>query len=355
MKKTPLFLLLTSLLIGSAAMAQFNLPPKKAAADTGRNKTTNPATTAPPTITNKVTGLPPAGTGNANAANAQPTKTIDTTMVGGFMGEPLPRSLRSGTAVERTITREKKPLPYEHLREDDWHYSEMIWSEIDAREKMNQAFMYPGKDDNGVDQRFFSILLSAIKNDSVVAFSAEGGDDQFRTPLAYADISKMLKGSLDTQLVPNPNNPNIFDTAVIYDTKFAPNPDSIYTFRLKQQWIFDKEASRMFCRTIGIAPVAKIVLNGKSVSKTLFWVYYPDIRQTLTKFLVYNPKSFASRMTWEDLFENRYYSSYIIKTSNNNPNDKFLSGMIKDPLFRLLEGDNIKERLFNYEQDLWQY
>ncbi|MEY3508163.1 MAG: Gliding motility associated protein GldN, partial [Bacteroidota bacterium] len=25
------------------------------------------------------------------------------------------------------------------------------------------------------------------------------------------------------------------------------------------------------------------------------------------------------------------------------------------PLFRLLEGENIKERIFNYEQDLWSY
>ncbi|GAC1438107.1 MAG: hypothetical protein NVSMB63_01140 [Sediminibacterium sp.] len=189
----------------------------------------------------------------------------------------------------------------------------------------------------------------------MVAFSADGGDDRFTKPLKYDDIAKMLKGNLDTQMVQNANNPNVFDTTIIYDTKFAPTPDSIYTFRLREQWIFDKEASRMFCRIIGIAPVAKIVVNGKSTPKTLFWVYYPDLRKTLTKYIVYNPKSFASRMTWEDLFESRYFSSYIVKTSNSNPTDKFLSSLIKDPLFRLLEGENIKERLFNYEQDLWSY
>ena len=97
------------------------------------------------------------------------------------------------------------------------------------------------------------------------------------------------------------------------------------------------------------------MVNNKPTSKTLFWIHYPDLRQTLTKYLVYNPKNFASRMTWEDLFESRFFSSYVIKTSNNNPTDKFLSGLIRDPLFRLLEGDKIKERLFNYEQDLWSY
>ena len=346
MKKTFLLCLTVSLLAGTTAMAQFNLTrnrPKNAAdsAAAAKRDTTKPATT---TNANK-----PA----VDPASIKPSKTVDTTIVGGF-GEVVPRSLRNETAADRSQTREKRPLEYEHLREDDWLFSEFIWREIDAREKVNQPFMYPGKDDLG-DQRFFSILLSAIKNDSVVPFSAEGGDDRFTKPMSYDDVTKMLKGRLDTQLVQNADNPNVVDTAIIYDTKFAPNPDSIYTFRLKEQWIFDKEASRMFVRIIGIAPVAKLVINGKSTPRTLFWIYYPDLRKTLTKYNVYNTKNYAGRMTWEELFESRFFGSYIVKTSSNNPSDRFLSALIRDPLFRLLEGENIKERLFNYEQDLWQY
>jgi len=111
----------------------------------------------------------------------------------------------------------------------------------------------------------------------------------------------------------------------------------------------------LFTRIIGIAPIAKQVIGGKSQPRILFWIYYPDLRKTLSKTDVYNPKNFSSRMTWEEVFEYRYFSSYIIKTSANNPGDKFLNAMIKDPLFRLLEGENIKQRIFNYEQDLWQY
>jgi hypothetical protein len=97
------------------------------------------------------------------------------------------------------------------------------------------------------------------------------------------------------------------------------------------------------------------MINNKPTTKTLFWIYYPDLRKTLNKYMVYNPKNYAGRMTWEELFESRFFSSYIVKSSNNNPNDKFLSQIIKNPLFRLLEGENIKERIFNYEQDLWSY
>ncbi len=355
MKKTFVLLVAFSLMAGTAATAQGFANLK------GRNKTTADTTKPKPApVTNTGTGNQPAANTNntnkpatADPNAAKPTKTVDTTTVGGF-GETVARSLRNETAADRSKTREKKPLEYEHLREDDWLFSEFIWREIDAREKKNQVFMYPGKDDMG-DQRFFAIMLSAIKNDSVTAFSAEGGDDRFTKPLLYEDVMKMLKGRLDTQLVQSAVNPNIMDTAIIYDTKFAPNPDSIYTFRLKEQWIFDKEASRMFCRIIGIAPVAKIMINNKPTTRTLFWIYYPDLRKTLTKFNVYNTKNYAGRMTWEELFESRFFDSYIVKTSANNPSDRFLSALIKDPLFRLLEGENIKERLFNYEQDLWQY
>jgi len=62
-----------------------------------------------------------------------------------------------------------------------------------------------------------------------------------------------------------------------------------------------------------------------------------------------------SRMTWEELFEARMFSSYIIKSTLDNPMNKYLRTMINDPILRLLEGDNIKDKIFNYEQNLWQY
>ena len=142
----------------------------------------------------------------------------------------------------------------------------------------------------------------------------------------------------------------------------APKPDSIYKFRIKEQWLFDKEASRMFVRIIGIAPLAPNPLPpgvkkqvGPTTYYPLFWVYYPDLRPTLSKSFAYNPKNVGGRMTWEEIFEGRFFSSYITKSTLDNPYDKTLSLLIKDPLFRLLEGENIKEKIFNYEQDLWSY
>jgi len=49
------------------------------------------------------------------------------------------------------------------------------------------------------------------------------------------------------------------------------------------------------------------------------------------------------------------FASRIIKSTVENPNDLYISGYVKDPILRLLEGDKIKEKIFNYEQDLWSY
>ena len=320
----------------------------------GRNKVvpTKPGATTNKDTIPKSTGVQqkPAGTNNPvqSAGVAANSVRFDTTNPGGFDAKPE-IALRNNYAVDRTQVKDRKPLEYENLRDDDNVWSEFIWREIDAREKINQSFMYPGKDDNG-DQRFFSIILNAIRNDSVTAFSPE--NDRFTIPLTNDQVFNQTAGSYDTVDVTDPLNGTV-ERVITKKPKFS--ADSVYTFRIKEQLIFDKEASRLFTRIIGIAPIAKQVVAGKPLPRLLFWVYYPDLRKTLAKVDVYNPKNFASRMTWEELFESRFFSSYIIKSSANNPSDRYLNAMIKDPLFRLLEGENIKTRIFNYEQDLWQY
>lgn len=312
--------------------------------------TTKPGNKPPAGVT--PVGTTPGATtpgATAPAASSAATLRFDTTAQGGFDAKPEV-ALRNNYATDRSQIKDRKPLEYENLREDDNLWSEFIWREIDAREKINQPFMYPGRDDNG-DQHFFSILLNAIKNDSVTAFAAD--NDRFTIPLTTSQVMALTAGSYDTVEVTDPVS-GTSEKIITKKPRFS--IDSVYTFRIKEELIFDKEASRLFTRIIGIAPIAKqLTSGGKSFPRVLFWLYYPDLRKSFAKVDVYNPKNFSSRMTWEELFESRYFSSYIIKSSANNPGDKSLAAMIKDPLFRLLEGENIHTRIFNWEQDLWQY
>jgi len=343
-----LFLVL-ALTIVNTAQAQFNYK-KKAGPATKDTVAGKPVEVAPVSV--------PVVSTVAVDTNIKSTKTIDTTMVGGFNANNK-KSLRPNYAFfsennKRKAVQQRTPLAYEHLREEDALFSEFIWEEIDGREKINRPFIYQAYDDDG-DQRFFALLLRAIEKDGVVPFSAEGGDDRFTKPISADEVNAMLKGSLDTQLVQNINNPNVFDTSIIYNTKLAPNPDSIYTFRLKEQFIFDNKTSRMYCRIIGIAPVATIIINNKPIKRTLFWLYYPELRATLAKNEVYNPKNISKRITWEELFESRYFNGYVVKSTLDNYNDKMLNALYKDPTKRLLEGEKIRQKIFDYEQDRWVY
>jgi gliding motility associated protien GldN len=264
-------------------------------------------------------------------------------------------SLRPDEAVETSVLRERTPLSYEHLRADDAVYRHRIWRELDTREKQNLPFMYAADADNG-NQRFISIILQALQDSAngITAFSSI--DDRFTTPMTKSEIAKAVVG--DEVEVPDYDSVgNLIGTK---KKRNDINLDSFYKFHIKEEVIFDKESSRLFWRILGISPVKNIITSaGVDLGPTeLFWVYYPDMRPVFAKFEVYNGKNFGGRMSWEELFESRMFSARIIKSSMDNPRDiqiKNIPGFDNNGILQLFEGENIKEKIFNYEQDLWSY
>ncbi|MBX2934168.1 MAG: gliding motility protein GldN [Ferruginibacter sp.] len=270
---------------------------------------------------------------------------------------PIPtvkKSLRPDEAVETTMLKDRTPLPYENLRADDALYRHKIWREIDTREKINLPFRYAADENNG-NQRFISILFKAIQDSAVTVFS--NVDDRFTTPMTKLEVVQKLAGE--------PIQIPIYDSlGNITGYKSESRDivlDSFYKFRIKEEVIFDKESSRLFWRILGIAPVMNVYTaqTNQFVGTTeLFWVYYPDMRPIFSKYDVYNGKNYGARMSWEDLFESRMFYGRIIKSSIDNPYDRFIDqypGLKDKPILQLLEGENIKEKIFNYEQDLWSY
>ena len=263
------------------------------------------------------------------------------------------KSLRRDGAVDDDVIKERIPLAYENLRADDAVYRHKIWREIDTREKINLPFKYSADEDNG-NQRFISILLQAIQDSAVTVFNSI--DDRFTTPMTKTEVAKAIGG--DEVEVP------IYDSVgVLTGSKKMRNEinlDSIYKFRIKEEVIFDKESSRLFFRILGIAPVKNIVTTmGVNLGETeLFWVYYPDMRATFSKYEVYNGKNFGARMSWEELFESRMFHGRVIKSTIDNPYDQYIKnykGLSENGILQLMEGENITEKIFNYEQDLWSY
>ena len=326
-------------------------------ADAQKKTTTKKRAATKRTTTRKTTKSKTRATINPTVAVIDTVKTV-AKVPPPPLNDSLPvpvikKSLRPDEAVETTMLKDRTPLPYENLRADDAMYRHKIWREIDTREKINLPFKYSANENNG-NQRFISILLKAIDDSAVTVFNSI--DDRFTTPMSKAEVATVIAG--DSVPVPL-----IDSNGVQYGVRYQRNDvnlDSFYRFRIKEEVIFDKESSRLFFRILGIAPVKDVITSmGVNLGPSeLFWVYYPDMRPIFSKYEVYNGKNYGARMSWEDLFESRMFYGRIIKSTIDNPYDRFIRnypGLNDKGILQLLEGENIKEKIFNYEQDLWSY
>ena len=273
----------------------------------------------------------------AVAQNANNIITESGTILGGETGLPL------DDVVEKKLVTEKRLLPYAPIREADVMWEKRIWRVVDIREKMNLPF--------GYSQRpLFQILKEAAEKGEITIYSTE--DDKFTQPLSLEQVMA-IGGSVDTIMVPNPDSQDPYDL-VPKIVKNDINYEEVKRFRLKEIWYFDKQYSRLQVRILGIAPIIDVNNDDGSFryEQPLFWVYYPDARKLLANEKVFNSGNDATPLSWEDIFEMRYFTSYIYKESNvfDQRIQDYMSG-----LDILLESDRIKREIFNFEHDLWSY
>jgi gliding motility associated protien GldN len=246
----------------------------------------------------------------------------------------------------------RRVIPYAGLREADVFWQKRVWQLIDVREKMNLPFAYP-------QRPFFQILVEAA-NPTEEQRKAGAvpmrifSDEEFTREIGQDDLDKLLY-KMDTAYVVNPENPDAPPTMQL--VKDDLDLTLVKQFRIKEVWYFDKQSASMKTRILGIAPVMQLTSNGKPIEGQVtvpFWVYYPDARPYLAKERVFNDLNDNAPMSWEDVMEMRFFSSYVYKSTNvkdERLQDKFPNSR-RD---LLMEAQKIKTEIFNFEHDLWTY
>ncbi|WP_183563228.1 gliding motility protein GldN [Mucilaginibacter sp. SP1R1] len=258
--------------------------------------------------------------------------------------KPFERPLDGYYKKNNILNAKVTPLP--NLRENDVAFAKRIWREIDIREKMNQYLASPKR-------RLIDVLLDAISAGELTAYDPtatkdDPGGDSFTVPLnANGARAKMADSSVVDKFDKDGNKIG----SELRAGEF--NPDSVVKFRIKEDWVFDRQRSVFEPRIVGIAPLIKPKAGGVDLDyQPAFWIYFPDARQVLATKEVVSRNSDATGLSFDDVFMKRMFASYIVKESNDKDE------RIKDyaqGIDRLYESEKIKKSLMDWELNLWSY
>ena len=256
-----------------------------------------------------------------------------------------------GAYVQEThIT--KRVIPYPYLREADVMYFRRIWQEMDLKQKINHPYYYPIEP---IQDRksLFDVISHALLREGgqwTAYDSGPNNDDEFTRPYSKEEIYNLLN-PIDS--VAETDQYGDYVGMKIIQKKIESS--NITKYRLKEDWIWDRQRSERYVRIIGIAPLLEgFDADGVSIGTTpLFWLYYPEWRYVFANAEAFNLFNDAQRRTYEDLFQMRYFSSYIVKASNVY--DRSIESYLHNGIDALAESEKIKEELFILEHDLWHY
>ena len=241
---------------------------------------------------------------------------------------------------------DKEPIPYPPLRKADVMWSKRVWRTIDFRQKMNQSFYYPIEAHNNW-RSFMQVIIDALKEGSITAYDISP-TDEFLIPLTYqAVITRQTNEEHKVLVRPYPPYEE-YDTTIF--TEF--DPTKVMRIRIKEDWYFDKQRSQMMVRIIGLCPVLMKERDGEEFPEPLFWINYPEARPVLAKAQMFNRSNNAEKRTYDEVFIKRSFNSYIYKEENvyDRRITEYATG-----IDALLESKRVKNQIFNFEHDLWEF
>ncbi|MBE2246180.1 MAG: gliding motility protein GldN [Candidatus Competibacteraceae bacterium] len=242
----------------------------------------------------------------------------------------------------------RRVVPYSFLREADVMFARRIWRKIDLREKINQPLYYPTVPTNQRKNLITLLMDALLTEQSIKAYTTDL--DDFRAEMTSAEVAN-IGVSRDSQQLQRPYPPyDWYDTVLV--TTF--DPTNVKTYKIKEDWIFDKQRSVLEPRIIGICPVMNVYDKNTGEFRgfqDMYWLYFPEVRKVLINEEVYNPYNFGQRLTYDDVFMKRQFSSLIYKVDNTY--DRRIDEYIKG-IDALLEAEDIKTQLKDFEHNLWE-
>lgn len=259
-------------------------------------------------------------------------------------------------------------------RTDDVVWSRVVYRIIDMRFKQNYQLYTPVSAEDPVHSSLFRTMLRAIENGMpVYEKSANVGDIK-----PYFNLPPMPKEMIPTVLNTDRTG-ELGDGDIATSEYMLLNYDSVadkmtfngYSYNgfvrnqlkyiIQEVIFFDRHYSRLFSKILAIAPLNAdnaTIYEGMPVMEALygqilFWVPFDAFRPFMAQQYVTPRGSDSQRVTFDDFFTQKKYSSYLVGV--NNVYGRMIPDIATTREEVQQEQERIETELLNVEQDLWEY
>lgn len=263
-------------------------------------------------------------------------------------------------------------------RRDDIVYSRIVYRIIDMRYKQNYQLYFPVRYDDPEYRSLFKVIVDAIVDGMPVYRKAQ---DKIKP--TFTDQNVIPKAEIPTLfMIDDPSADYSEDTChynvacsdamlLHYDSVTDAMSFHFYPYEgfvrnqlkylIQEEIFFDKHTSRLYSKIIGIAPMQSDKIAAKDGEdlmlavreSMLFWIAFDELRPYLAKQYLIPQQNDTKRVTYDEFFAKKLYTSYIIGDSNMY--DRMILSYAKTEEEIKKEQQRIFDELLIFEQDLWEY
>ena len=254
------------------------------------------------------------------------------------------------------ISDNDKPLAYGYVHDRDVLMGKTTWEIIDLSEKINFALYFPIDTANiGSDRRsLYDVLTRAIKSGKI---SDVYSDSYFNTKKSFKDIQASLT-RIDTTDAGREQINAGMQVSPEYVLRSDLTAQDVTQYKIKGYWYFDKRQSELKYRLLGICPVTPDVYTMNNEEKDyieLFWIFFPSARDVLHEAKAFNDVNSAMPISFDQILNSRRFNSVIYKEENVYGDRSIAEYMKDNAQNQLLESERVKEKIRDFESDMWNY
>lgn len=278
-----------------------------------------------------------------------------------ILNAKIPEEIGMKTEAQLLLDNDQ-PLEYGYVGDRDILFSKMIWEKVVLDERVNFPLYFPVEDNLGDDRKsLYQVLRENMETGMIPKVYA---DSYFTEERTLEDLEASLTMTRITDAGIDYMNENGFGEDELpeeYVIRRTIAPADINSYLIKGLWYFDKRQGELKYRILGIAPAAPDVNfiddenSANSEPIAMFWVFFPEVRDILHEAKAFNNNNSSSPISFDHLLNSRRFHGLIYKEENVYGDREVKEYIADNALMQLLESERIKDKIRDFEQDMWSY